>query len=75
MWHRSDIGLYGFSTALNIDCVHKLGTLFSVKHLLSISSSQLCKVGPRLFSRFTSTLSIFFKESVYQRHFSSCICM
>ena len=44
--------------ALNIDCLHNLGTLFSVKHLLSISSSQLCKVGPRLFSCFTSTLSM-----------------
>ena len=42
--------------ALNIDCLHNLGTLFSVKHLLSISSSQLYKVGPRLFSCFTSTL-------------------
>ena len=50
MWHSSDIGLYGFSMALNIDCLYNLGTLFSVKHLLSISSSQLCKVGPRLFS-------------------------
>ena len=44
--------------ALNIDCLHNLGTLFSVKHLLSISSSQLCKVGPILFSCFTSTLSM-----------------
>ena len=50
MWHSSNIGLYGFSMALNIDCLHNLGTLFSVKHLLRISSSQLCKVGPRLFS-------------------------
>ena len=58
MWHSSDIGLYGFSMALNIDCLHNLGTLFSVKHLLSISSSQLCKVGPRLFNCFTSTLSM-----------------
>ena len=56
MWHSSDIGLYGFSMALNIDCLHNLGTFFSMKHLLSISSSQLCKVGPRLFSCFTSTL-------------------
>ena len=44
MWHSSDIGLYGVSMALNIDCLHKLRTLFSVNHLLSISSSQLCKV-------------------------------
>ena len=58
MWHSSDIGLYCFSMALNIDCLHNLGTLFSVKHLLSISSSQLCKVGPRLFFCFTSTLSM-----------------
>ena len=54
MWHSSDIGLYGFSMA----CLHNLGALFSVMHLLSISSSQLCKVGSRLFSCFTSTLSM-----------------
>ena len=58
MWHSSDIGLYGFSMALNIYCLHNLGSLFYVKHLLSILSSQLCKVGPRLFSCFTSTLSM-----------------
>ena len=58
MWHGSDISLYGFSMALNIDCLHNIGTLFSVNHLLSISSSQLCKVGPILFSCFTSTLSM-----------------
>ena len=58
MWHSSDIGLYGFNMALNIDCLHNIGTLFAVKHLWSISSSQLCKVGPRLFSSFTSTLSM-----------------
>ena len=58
MWHNCDIGLYGFSMALNIDCLYNLGTLFSVKHLLSISSSQLCKDGHRLFSCFTSTLSM-----------------
>ena len=58
MWHSSDIGLYVFSMALNIDCLHNLGTLFSMKHLLSISSSQLCKVRPSLFSCITSTLSM-----------------
>ena len=58
MWHSSDIGLYGFSMALNIDCLHNLGTLFSVKHLLSISGSQLCKVVLRYFGYFTSTLSM-----------------
>ena len=58
MWHSSDISLYGFSMALNIDCLHNLVTLFSVKHLLSISSSLLCKVGHILFSCFTSTLSM-----------------
>ena len=58
MWHISDIGLYGFSMALNIDYLHNFGTLFAVKHLWSISSSQLCKVGPRIFSLFTSTLSM-----------------
>ena len=46
----SGIGLYGFSMVLIIDCLHNLGTLFSVKHLLGISSSHLCKVGPRLFA-------------------------
>ena len=41
--------------SLIIDCLHNPGTLFSVKHLLIISSSRLCKVGPRLISCFTST--------------------
>ena len=45
-------------SALNIDCLHNLGTLFSVRHLLSISSSQLFKVRHRLFSCFISTLSM-----------------
>ena len=58
MWHSSDIGLYGFSMALSIYCLHNLGSLSSGKHLFSISSSQLCKVGPRLFSSFTSKLSM-----------------
>ena len=58
MWHSNDIGLYGFSMTLNINCLHNLGTLFSVKYLLSISSSLLCKVGPIIFSCFTSTLSM-----------------
>ena len=58
MWHRCDIGVYGFRMALYIYCLHNLRTLFSVKHLLSISSSRLCKVGPRFFSCFTSTLSM-----------------
>ena len=44
MWHSSDIGLYGVSMALNIDCLHNLGTLFSVKHLLSISSTSYAKL-------------------------------
>ena len=43
---------------LNIDCLHNLGTLFSVKHVLIISSSQVCKVESILFSCFTSTLSM-----------------
>ena len=30
----------------------------AVKHLLSISSSHLCEVGPKLFSCFTSILSM-----------------
>ena len=54
IWYISYISLYGFSITLNIDSLHNLGTLFSVKHLLSISSSQLCKVGHRLFICFTS---------------------
>ena len=52
------IGLYGFSMALIIDCLHNLGTLFSVKHLLSISGSHLWEVGPRLFSCFNSSSSM-----------------
>ena len=40
--------------ALIIDCLHNLGTLFFVEHLLSISSSQLCNVQPILFSCFIS---------------------
>ena len=83
MCHSSDICLYGFSMALNIECLHNLGTLFSVKHLLS-------KVGPRLFSCFTSTLympaaflflgaAIPFlyssSEKVYTSVIPSCICM
>ena len=32
MWHSSDIGLYGFSMALNIDGLHNIGTLF-VEHI------------------------------------------
>ena len=90
MWTSSDIGVYGFSMALNIDCPHNLGTLFYVKHLLSISRSQLCKVGPRLFSclpvhhlaRSFSVLGccysfpvFFFRESVHQRHFpAASVC-
>ena len=42
MWHSSDIGLYGFSMALKIACLHNLGILHSVKHLLSISSIASC---------------------------------
>ena len=34
--------------ALGIDCLHNIGTLFSVKHLLRISNCQLCNVGPYL---------------------------
>ena len=52
MWHSSDIGVYGFSMALYIDYLHNLGTLFSVRHLLSISSNQLCKVGLYLIFLF-----------------------
>ena len=58
MWHRSDFGLYGCSMALNIYCLHNIGILFSVKYLFSISSSQFCKVGSRLFSCFNSILSM-----------------
>ena len=55
MRYSSDIGLYCFSITLIFDWLYNLGTLSSVKHLLNISSNQLCKVGPRLFSYFTST--------------------
>ena len=56
--YQSFIEFIHVALAFNIDCLHNLGTLFSVKHLLSISSSQLCKVGAKLFSCFTITLSI-----------------
>ena len=41
-----------------LDSLHNLGTLFSMKHLLSISSNHLCEVGPRLFSCSASTSSM-----------------
>ena len=40
--------------SLTVSTIHNLGTLFSVSHLLGISSSHLCEAGPRLFSCFTS---------------------
>ena len=33
--------LYGFSMTLIIDCLHNLGTLFSVKHVLNKSSTLI----------------------------------
>ena len=58
MRHNRDIGLYDFSMALIIVCLHNFGTIFSVKHLLSISSSHLCKAGFRLCICFASTSSM-----------------
>ena len=44
--------------AVIFDCLHNLGTLFPMKHLLSISSSHLCEVDHILFSCSTSTSSM-----------------
>ena len=42
-----------FQYGVIINCLHNIDNLFSVNILLSISSSQLCKGGPILFSCFT----------------------
>ena len=60
MWHRRDIGLWffgiaesfpGFSMAIIFDCLHILGILFSMKHVLSIVCNHLCALGPRFFNK------------------------
>ena len=40
----------GFSMAIIFDCLHILGILFSMKHVLSIVCNHLCALGPRFFS-------------------------
>ena len=43
--------------AMIFDCLPNIGTLVSMKHLLSISIRHLCEVEPRFFSWPTSTSS------------------
>ena len=40
------------------DCLHILGILFSMKHVLSIVCNNLCALGPRFFSCSTSMSSM-----------------
>ena len=40
------------------DCLHILGILFSMKHVLSIVYNHLCALGPRFFSCSTSMSSM-----------------
>ena len=47
----------GFSMAMILDCIHNLGTLFSVKHWLIILNNHLYEIGP-CFIRSTRTPSI-----------------
>ena len=85
MWHSSDISLYGFSMALNIDCLHNLGTLFYVKHLLShvASCAKLdldylaVLLMPAAFLFLGASIPILYcsSESVHQRHFpAASVC-
>ena len=48
----------GFSMAIIFDCLHILGILFSMKHVLSIVCNHLCALGPRFFSCSTSMSSM-----------------
>ena len=48
----------GFSMAIIFDCIHILGILFSMKHVLSIVCNHLCALGHRFFSCSTSMSSI-----------------
>ena len=44
--------------AINLDCLHMFGLLFSMKYLLSIVRSHLGALGPRFFSCSNKTLSL-----------------
>ena len=44
--------------AINFDCLHILGILFSMKHVLSIVCNHLCALGPWFFSCSTSMSSM-----------------
>ena len=44
--------------AIIFDCLHILGILFSMKHVLSIVCNHLCALGPRFFSCSTSMTSM-----------------
>ena len=41
MRHSIDIGLYGLSMPLNIDCMHNFGTLFSVASSAKLATYYL----------------------------------
>ena len=44
--------------AIIFDCLHIMGILFSMKHVLSIVCNHLCALGPWFFSFFTSMSSM-----------------
>ena len=44
--------------AIIFDCLHNLGILFSMKHVLSIVCNPLCALGPMFFSCSTSMSSM-----------------
>ena len=47
----------GFRMAILWDCLHMVGILLSMKHLLSIASSHLLALGPIFFSCSIKTSS------------------
>ena len=62
MWHRRNIRIAesfpGFSMAIIFHCLHILGILFSMKHMLSIVCNHLYALGPRFFSCSTRMSSM-----------------
>ena len=48
----------GVSMVVIFDCLHILGILFSMKHVLSIVCNHLSALGPRFFSCSTSMSSM-----------------
>ena len=44
--------------AIIFDCLHIMGILFSMKHVLSIVCNHLCALGPRFFCCSTSMSSM-----------------